>query len=411
MGKLNQPNTTNKSNFMANGNTSPSRLGQINVSGATDALFLKKFAGEVLTSFTTNNVMKDLHTLRTISNGKSAQFPVTGTAFAKYHVPGQRITDADNAYQSAIKANEVVINIDSLLLATTFIANIDEAMNHYDVRSIYTTELGRALAQKFDRQVMQTAILGATKASNISQTSFAGVTFAYSSTTITATTAAAHGLSLGSKVTLSGGTGQNAKLSGTWTITSIPSTTTFTFVVDSAPVSALSAQSVTVAYGGGIKLVSSAALNTASTLVAKIYEAAQALDEQNVPSEDRVCIVKPAQYYSIVQELSAPSKPSPVGSFVTGDVAMVAGIRIIKSNNLPSGVVTAESGQNNTYAGDFSSNVALIFHKASIGTVKLLDLAVESEYEIELQGTIMVAKYAMGHGVLRPEGIVQIATA
>jgi hypothetical protein len=394
---------------MANGNTSPSRIGQVNGSGDSSALFLKKFAGEVLTSFTTSNVMKDLHTVRTISNGKSAQFPVTGTASAKYHVAGERITDSGNGYQSAIKANEVVINIDGLLLATSFIANIDEAMNHYDVRSIYTTEIGRALAQRFDRQVMQTAVLGATKGSNISQTSFAGVTFTYSSTTITATTAAAHGLGLGGKVTLTGGTGQNLKLNGTWTITSIPSTTTFTFVVDVAPASALSAQTVSVAYGSGIKLVNSTLLTSGSTLVAKIYEAAQALDEQNIPSEDRVCIVKPAQYYAIVQALADPSKPSPVGSFVTGDVAMVAGIKIVKSNNLPTGVVASESGQNNAYNGDFTNNAALIFHKASIGTVKLMDLAVESEYAIELQGTIMVAKYAMGHGVLRPEGIVQLA--
>lgn len=394
---------------MANGNTSPSRLGQINGSGDTSALFLKKFAGEVLTSFTTNNVMKDLHTLRTISNGKSAQFPVTGTAFAKYHVAGQRITDADNSYQSAIKASEVVINIDSLLLATTFIANIDEAMNHYDVRSIYTTELGRALAQKFDRQVMQVAALGASKASNITGSALPATTVtASSSATITASSTA-HGLAVGDKVTISGHA--TAALNGTWTVATVPNANSFTFVIDAAVTVSASSVSIVRAYGGGIKLVKSDLRTNAASLVGKIYEAAQALDEQNVPSEDRVCIVKPAQYYTIVQELSNPSKPSPVGSYVTGDVAMVAGIRIIKSNNLPTGVVQAESGQNNTYSGDFTSNVALIFHKNAIGTVKLLDLAVESEYEIELQGTIMVAKYAMGHGVLRPEGIVQLATA
>ena len=46
-----------------------------------------------------------------------------------------------------------------------------------------------------------------------------------------------------------------------------------------------------------------------------------------------------------------------------------------------------------------------------MGTVKLMDLAVESEYDIERQGTLMVAKYAAGHGVLRPEAAVQIQTA
>ena len=43
--------------------------------------------------------------------------------------------------------------------------------------------------------------------------------------------------------------------------------------------------------------------------------------------------------------------------------------------------------------------------------MKLMDLAVESDYDIRRQGTLMVAKYAMGHGVLRPEAAVQIQTA
>ena len=36
---------------MANGDTTPSRVGQINSAGDADALFLKKFAGEILTTF------------------------------------------------------------------------------------------------------------------------------------------------------------------------------------------------------------------------------------------------------------------------------------------------------------------------------------------------------------------------
>ena len=49
--------------------------------------------------------------------------------------------------------------------------------------------------------------------------------------------------------------------------------------------------------------------------------------------------------------------------------------------------------------------------KEAIGTVKLLDLATESEYQIERQGTLFVAKYAMGHGVLRPECAVAVKPA
>jgi len=41
----------------------------------------------------------------------------------------------------------------------------------------------------------------------------------------------------------------------------------------------------------------------------------------------------------------------------------------------------------------------------------LMDLATEMEYDIRRQGTLMVAKYAMEHGVLRPEAAVGIKEA
>jgi hypothetical protein len=53
-------------------NATPSRLGAINGGSDKDALFLKVFAGEVLTAFAEKNVMMDKHMVRTISNGKSA---------------------------------------------------------------------------------------------------------------------------------------------------------------------------------------------------------------------------------------------------------------------------------------------------------------------------------------------------
>jgi len=49
-----------------------STLGDINNAGSNTALFLKVFAGEVLTNFNTNQIMRPLQTMRTISSGKSA---------------------------------------------------------------------------------------------------------------------------------------------------------------------------------------------------------------------------------------------------------------------------------------------------------------------------------------------------
>jgi hypothetical protein len=52
-----------------------------------------------------------------------------------------------------------------------------------------------------------------------------------------------------------------------------------------------------------------------------------------------------------------------------------------------------------------------VFQKTAVGTVKLMDLAMESAYDIRRQGTLFVAKYAMGHGVLRPECSVELKKA
>jgi hypothetical protein len=47
-------------------------IGQVNGAGATDALFLKVFGGEVMTAFAENNVVMDKHMVRSIASGKSA---------------------------------------------------------------------------------------------------------------------------------------------------------------------------------------------------------------------------------------------------------------------------------------------------------------------------------------------------
>ena len=64
-----------------------SRLGQTNLSGDVRSLFLKLYAGEVLTSFEATNIMMPLMRTRTISKGKSASFPMLGRTTAEYHTP------------------------------------------------------------------------------------------------------------------------------------------------------------------------------------------------------------------------------------------------------------------------------------------------------------------------------------
>lgn len=129
---------------------------------------LKVYGGEVLTSFDRKTVFKPLHFTRSISNGKSAQFPVTGKARASYHVPGTEITGIP------IDHTERVIHVEDLLVAPIFVANVDEMLNHYDIRSIYAGEQGEILANTYDKDVGRTIILAARSPANIPGVTGAG---------------------------------------------------------------------------------------------------------------------------------------------------------------------------------------------------------------------------------------------
>ena len=335
---------------------SPNRLGQANNTGDTDALFLKVFSNEILATFEKTQIMKPLHSIRTISSGKSATFPTIGTASSLYHTPGEDImskasSGTTSKYNTKFNMNEVVINIDKMLVSSTFIPNIDELKNHFDVRGQFSKELGIALAQRFDRAVLKT---------------------------------------------LAAGSVQNGK-SG---------------------------------QPNGIE-ITGATTNTGAGLVAALTEVARELDENDVPDDGtRFAILKPEQYYKLVGEdnIAINRDFGGVGSVATGKIPQVAGINIYKSNNLKAVLVASGSqnaddanAKNHPFDNDASDGLSggynaalntvafLAGHPSGVGTVKLLDLATESDYSIQHQGTLMVAKYAMGHGVLRPSACVRVS--
>ena len=321
-------------------NATVSRLGLVNNTGTSfDALFLKVFSSEVLTAFAENNIFNEaMHTVRTIANGKSAQFPVLGTATAAYHTVGTPLVGANQ-----IKANEKIISIDDLLISQAFISSLDEMKNHYDVRQTYSSELGKALARTYDQNVAK-VIANASRAST----------------------------------NLSGGNGG---------------------VV------------LTLANGN-----TASANVTGDEIAAAIYDIAQTFDERDIPPTDRFCVLPPAEYYKLAESatrtIDTDFNPQGNGSFASGRVQMVAGIPVMMSNNVPqSNVGSNPSGANNTYSGDDSKTIGLVFHKSAVGTVKLQDMTTEisgSDYGIMYQGTLLVAKYALGHGILRPEAAATI---
>ncbi len=310
-------------------NYTPSRPGQVNTAGATDALFLKVFPGEILTAFNATNVMMALHRVITIASGKTAQFPALGTAAAAYHTPGNELTGSN-----LIPSNEKTINIDALLVSDVFCADIDTAMSHFEYRGEYAKQMGEALALKADKQLLQTVVLAARSGALV--------------------------------------TGGN----------------------------------------GGSALTNANAATDSDILAGLLFSAAQTFDEKNVSAMDRNVAVRPAQYYALAQNTKVLNKDwGGAGSYATARVPTVADMNIVKSNNIPStNIAAAATGENNTYFGDFTKTVAVAFNRMAVGTVKLLDISTQKEYQVSKQGTLMVARYAMGHGILRGDCAIEIAT-
>jgi hypothetical protein len=169
--------------------------------------------------------------------------------------------------------------------------------------------------------------------------------------------------------------------------------------------------SATVTGGnGGTAITDADAATNADSLVGSIFDCAQAYDEKDVPADERFVFLKPAQYYLLVESSSKAINRDydGAGSISGGVITRVAGIQIVASNNVPqANVATGPTA----YQGDFSTTVGLSWQRTAVGTVKLLDLATEMDYLIQNQGTLVVAKYAMGHGILRPESAVEIKSS
>ena len=316
-------------------NFTASRLGLVNNTGTSyDALFLKVFAGEVLSAFRKATVFEALHTVRTISSGKSAQFPIIGTSSTAYHTPGTQLTG------NAIKHAEATVLIDDKLVSNVFVADIDEAKNHYDVRSQYSVQMGNALAYTFDKNVAAMVAKAARTSTNFN-TDLPG----------------------GAQVNIAAASNAKANITG-------------------------------------------------AQLATALFSAAQQLDENDVPPDGRVAVFAPREYYKLVQETNVINRDwGGAGAYADGKVFRVAGIDIVMSNHLPTTNRSAVTGENNSYAANFTNNVGLVFNKQAVGTVKLMDLKMEqtgADVHALYQGTFMVGSMALGTGILRPDCAVEI---
>ena len=333
-----------------------SRLGQINATGGSwandNALFLKVFSGEVLTAFKRNCIFGDTTLKRSISSGRSAQFPVTGRFTATSVTPGDFIDG-----QGSMAQNEVVIRIDDYLTAAADIFSLDEAKTHFDQRSIYSTELGEALARAYDKRIARLVAIGArTSTGDLTADLPAGLS------------------------------PDDPFRTGTQ--------------IDLDNVNA-----------------------TANDYVAAVFTAAQALDEKDVSSDNRVLICTPEIFYTLIQSDRAVNfdwnQQGANGSYKEGQIVKLAGFSIYSSNNIAQGNAGADAGEQGfvfngaqvTSAADMTNTGMLAFQRNAIGVVTLKDIQMSmsgNDYEVMYNSTKMKAQYACGFGVLRPECCVEV---
>jgi hypothetical protein len=154
-----------------------------------------------------------------------------------------------------------------------------------------------------------------------------------------------------------------------------------------------------------------------------LFESARLLDEKDVPASDRYAIITPAMYYELINSTDIVTGSiinrdiGGEGSVAAGTVSRIAGISLLVSNHIPQADEdsvghtnrwegNAGAGAGNDYQLDYTHVAGLVFQKGGFGTLKLMDLSMESEYLIQRQGNLFVAKYSMGHGALRPESVV-----
>ena len=339
------------------------RLGQIKGDAATwgpglngvdkdRAMFLRLGSSEVLDAFMTNCVFKGKTRERNIRGGRSVDFPITGRMLAQYHEPGSAINGSGN---DPSDLNKRTIELDALMIADAAIYQVDELMNYYDVRQIYTKELGRALAYEYDKRVARLIYAAANNSTE----------------------------PLAKDPPNAGRTGTAIDLGD-----------------DAATFDAKTRQ------------------QRGDQLVDAIFDARVQFEQKDVPIDNMYAVFSPDDYYSITQSSRAINVDfnggGGNGTIAQGETARIAGIPLYSSNHVVQPNYTLVAGDvNPDYAQNLSKCRGLIFHRDAVGVVSLLSPSLQltgAEYRVQYQSDLMVARQALGMGVLRAECACQIST-
>jgi len=156
----------------------------------------------------------------------------------------------------------------------------------------------------------------------------------------------------------------------------------------------------------------------AQALVDAFFEAASILDEKNVPKTGRNAVLSPRQYYALISQVDTNilnrDYGNNAGSVQSGEgLYEIAGIKIMRSNNLPflAGTVASVNGENNDYSGNFANHAGLIYGKEAAGVVEAIGPQIQttgSDVKTMYQGDIIVGRMAMGADWVNPAAAIEL---
>ena len=357
------------------------RSGMVNAANNSRALFLKLYAGEVMTAFQTKNVMMNYTRTRNISKGKSAQFIMTGKhRTAGYHTPGNEIIPGTTAKQT-----ERIVTIDDLLIVNQFVPNIDEAMAQYDIRSVYSAEAAYGLAYAADKNILRMAIKAALSTDATAVAALVQDNVAWTDEDFTANVTYA---------TLANSVKSMYFMEGVIEAKRI-------LEPAGAPLDDLVCVCATDIYYHMFKSQTNSETTANLHLFNQDVGGSGSVKDVDLPTIAGIPVVRTPHLgtggssgWATNLWTMSGSGSSRAGAVPAADAPLGAA----ESNratvyDLPAGAA---------YGGEGEKVRALVMNRDAVATVKLLDLSVETDYMVNRQGTLIVSKYAMGHNVLRP---------
>ena len=306
-------------------------------------LFLSVFGGEVLTAFDNATVTLDKHFVKSVPGGaKSYRFPKTWKASAEYHTPGTELLGND------LSTSEQIITVDDILVSHYAIADLDRILSHFDMRSVISAEMGRALAKVFDKNVFRQLILAAN-------------------------TAAASPFPGGTVTTDTGLAASGGVYSGIEYIEAIRTANIGLFNKD-VPEDMPRYAAVSVEVFDAIKY---------------------AKDSSN-------------NYLVLNRDFGHGGAG---GIDARAEMMNIEGVTIVKSRNIPTTDESSDTSVYSKYRSDFQNTAVVMWCPQSVATVKMLDISMETERDVRRLEDFLVSKMFVGHGTLRPEMAVVLKSA